>query len=220
MKRYLIIISYLFIVMTSFAQQFELSRAKRLIQRQEYLEAARILRPLAESGNAEAQHLAAGLFMEGKGVIKSPKQAEMYYTKAAKADYEPSVLALFDYYEQTNKQVEAAQLLANKYVKQTLPTSLYAKYGLYLYQGKGNLKEDKLTGWKMIFNNNGNVDDVLKQDFYESIIQLGKEQPDSTLSLFCKDLWSNENTKLEWTINYMDDVMQLIQVSDSTQQKR
>ena len=219
MKRFLIIISYLFIVTTSYAQEYELSRAKRYIEIESYLEAAKLLRPLAEAGNAEAMHLAAGLFLEGKGVIKSEKQAEKYYKMAADANYEPAVVALFDYYDQTNKQVQAAQLLTNKYAKQALPGSLYSKYGLYIYHGKGNLKADKLKGWNLIYQNKGNIDEELKKDFYESLLNECRIAPDSIITLFCNELWSNKNTKLEWTINYLDDIMLFIKTNDSIKQK-
>lgn len=206
-------------VTTSYAQEYELSRAKRYIEIESYLEAAKLLRPLAEAGNAEAMHLAAGLFLEGKGVIKSEKQAEKYYKMAAEANYEPSVVALFNYYDQTNKQVQAAQLLTNKYETQTLPSSLHSKYGLYLYHGKGNLKADKFKGWKVIYQNQGDVDEELKNDFYESLLSECKIAPDSIISLFCNELWSNKNTKLKWTINYLDDVMLFIKANDSIKQK-
>lgn len=206
-------------VTTSYAQEYELSRAKRYIEIESYLEAAKLLRPLAEAGNAEAMHLAAGLFLEGKGVIKSEKQAEKYYKMAAEANYEPSVVALFNYYDQTNKQVQAAQLLTNKYETQTLPSSLHSKYGLYLYHGKGNLNADKFKGWKVIYQNQGDVDEELKNDFYESLLSECKIAPDSIISLFCNELWSNKNTKLKWTINYLDDVMLFIKANDSIKQK-
>ena len=66
-----------------FSQDYELRQAKRLIENGEYKDAALQLRPLAESGNAEAQYLAASLFFEGKGVMQSDEQGVNYATMAA-----------------------------------------------------------------------------------------------------------------------------------------
>lgn len=57
--------------MTLQAQNYQISRAQSLIENEEYKEAAMLLRPLAENGNAEAQYMVSKLFAEGNGVIKS-----------------------------------------------------------------------------------------------------------------------------------------------------
>lgn len=66
-----------------FAQQGNLNSAKELINQGKYLEGAKLLRPLADGGNAEAQELAAWLFFSGKGVTASNEQGIRYATKAA-----------------------------------------------------------------------------------------------------------------------------------------
>ena len=74
MKRLAITFLLFTLTMAIYAQSWELRMAKQYIENGDYKSAALKLRPLAEGGNAEAQYLAAGLFMEGNGVIKSEVQ--------------------------------------------------------------------------------------------------------------------------------------------------
>ena len=60
-----------------------LDRAYDLIDQGKYKEAAMQLRPLADGGDAEAQYVAATLFLEGKGVPRNPQQAFKYAKMAA-----------------------------------------------------------------------------------------------------------------------------------------
>lgn len=68
-------------VATSTAQSIE--QIKELIEQGQYKQAAMRLRPLADGGDAEAQYLAAMLFLEGKGVTGNPQQAFKYAKMAA-----------------------------------------------------------------------------------------------------------------------------------------
>ena len=67
-KKISLVVTTLLIALSINAQS--LSYAKRLIKNGEYKLAAEQLRPLTESGDAEACYLAAQLFVEGKGVMK------------------------------------------------------------------------------------------------------------------------------------------------------
>ena len=75
----------------TFAQEFQISRAKYLIENGDYKEAAIILRPLADKGNAEAQYMASQLFAQGKGVVKSTQQSERYLRLSAQNGYAPAM---------------------------------------------------------------------------------------------------------------------------------
>ena len=75
----------------TFAQEFQINRAKYLIENGDYKQAAIILRPLADKGNAEAQYMASQLFAEGKGVVKSAQQAERYLRLSAQNGYAPAM---------------------------------------------------------------------------------------------------------------------------------
>lgn len=79
-----------------------INRAKDLIAKQQYKQAAIELRPLAEKGDAEAQTLAAQLFYDGKGVIKSKEQGNKYATLAADQGYVPAVQLLARQFENAN----------------------------------------------------------------------------------------------------------------------
>ena len=68
----------------------------------DYTTAHRLLRPLAEQGNAEARYRLAGLYWEGRGVPRDADQAMTWYERAAESG---SWLAAFElgmiYYVQT-----------------------------------------------------------------------------------------------------------------------
>ena len=100
------------------AQQYDLKRAKSAIDKGEYTEGAKILRPLADGGNAEAQYMAAWLFFWGKGVIRSDEQGVKYATMAAEQGNMNAVKLLIDYCcntSQDNKAVELFGTYATKF---------------------------------------------------------------------------------------------------------
>jgi TPR repeat protein len=49
-----------------------------------YVPAIRLLRPLAEQGNAKAQNVLGVMFRKGEGVAKNPARAHMWFSFAAK----------------------------------------------------------------------------------------------------------------------------------------
>lgn len=102
-----------------FAQQSDLNRAKQLINQEQYLDGAKLLRPLADGGNAEAQELAAWLFFSGKGVTASDEQGVKYATMATEQGRSWALSMLITYYS-SNSQKEKAIEVFGKYAIQSL----------------------------------------------------------------------------------------------------
>lgn len=201
-----------------FSQDYELRQAKRLIENGEYKEAALVLRPLTENGNAEAQYLAACLFMEGKGVIKSEEQAEKYFTLAAHGGNEQAAIKLVERYEDAKQLEKVAQLLTKMYESDNLPSVLAHKYGIYLYYGYGNMTVDKHKGWALMCNSKVEIETDIRKDFYTSIINEGKESPEYMLYLICDYYWSYSNSRKDWTTNYLDDAFLVVKSSKEEDQ--
>lgn len=61
----------------------DLAGAKSAARLQEFTKAARLLKPLANKGNADAQFQLAGLFRSGRGVPKDHESAVYWLKKAA-----------------------------------------------------------------------------------------------------------------------------------------
>lgn len=104
----------LLLSLSSFAQQGNLNRAKQLINQEKYLDGAKLLRPLADGGNAEAQELAAWLFFSGKGVVASGEQGVKYATMAAEQGRSWALSMLITYYC-SNSQKDNAIKVFGKY---------------------------------------------------------------------------------------------------------
>lgn len=75
-----------------FADQFEDSIAA--YDRGDYANAVRLLRPLAEQGNAQAQNALGALFYNGKGVVQNFQEAVKWYRSAATQGYASAQLNL------------------------------------------------------------------------------------------------------------------------------
>ena len=126
--------------------------AKSLIQQGRYLDAAKVLRPLADGGNAEAQYMASQLFFEGKGVDKNETQSVKYATLAADQGYSDAVLFLAEYYFKNNAPQKSFSIL-NKYVNSSAgqqdSVAILGLGGSYIF-GQGTEKdEDK--GWALVY---------------------------------------------------------------------
>lgn len=133
----------------SFAQSYEIERAKSLIDAREYKSAAIILRPLAERGNAEAQYLVSKLFFVGDGVIKSEPQAVKYLKMSAQQYYEMAVMDLNDYYMKKKRYADAYKVLKNAYDHEQKP--VYSFFlGAMSFYGLGTTK-DVEKGWRMMY---------------------------------------------------------------------
>ena len=67
-------------------------------QRQDYAEAEKLLRPLAEEGRASAQHLLARMYENGQGVPRSSVEAAKWYRLAAAQGHAGAQLYLASLY--------------------------------------------------------------------------------------------------------------------------
>ena len=77
----------------------ELHNGLRALQRGDYATAMRLLRPLAEHGNAPAQHYVGEMYHIGRGVQQSSVQAAMWYRKAAEQGFDLAQSSLGLLYE-------------------------------------------------------------------------------------------------------------------------
>ena len=71
-----------------------LSSAMRSIERQDYPEALKQLRPLARKGNSVAQHNIGVMFASGRGVARDYDAAQALFRMAAAQGYAPSMRSL------------------------------------------------------------------------------------------------------------------------------
>lgn len=200
------------------AQYYELSRARYYIENKEYLEAAKLLRPLAEQGNAQAAYMAAGLFLTGKGVIKSDAQAEKYYLVAVDGGHKEAVFDLLNIYD-SNKQYGKAWLLMAKTKEQedkyefTTEEKKVSNYivGKYIYHGYGmevankyGFKEDKIRGWRYMYKSGlmGDSLESLSKGFYKYLIE---ERTEEAAYYLCEYLWEEDEKHKRWSANHFDD---------------
>jgi TPR repeat protein len=88
----LLILSFIVSSGIAFADQFEDSIAA--YDRGDYATAVRLLRPLAEQGNAQAQNGLGAMYYNGKGVTQDFKEAVKWYRLAAVQGYASAQLNL------------------------------------------------------------------------------------------------------------------------------
>ena len=148
------------------AQQYDLKRAKSAIDKGEYTEGAKILRPLAEGGNAEAQQLAAWLFFSGKGVVRSDEQGVKYATMAAEQGNMEAVKLLIDYCCNTSQDAKAIEVFGTYATK-------FLDMGIQLIRSVGNREEDAnyrktLTAY---FENKRTALGLTHEDFLEKLYE-------------------------------------------------
>lgn len=138
-------------------QAQSLDYAKSLIQQGRYLDAAKLLRPLADGGNAEAQYMASQLFFEGKGVDKNEAQCVKYATLAADQGYSDAVLFLARYYINNWSNIKTIPQkpfsVLSKYVNsnsgQQDSLAMVIQGEFYIYGQRMEKDEDK--GWALIY---------------------------------------------------------------------
>ena len=70
---------------SGYAQDFQ--KGLEAARKGDFATALREWRPLAEQGDAKAQHYLAWLFQEGRGVTKKYKEAAKWYRKSAEQGY-------------------------------------------------------------------------------------------------------------------------------------
>lgn len=147
MKRLLLLtVGLCLLVVSVQAQSYETRQARSLIKQEKYKEAALLLRPLADRGDAEAQYLASGMFFNGHGVIKSETQGMKYLVMAVKQHH---IGATFEYVMKSVKTTEPATLA--QIIEDCLENNPEAShsqlvYCLYL------LSDDKERTWKLVAN--------------------------------------------------------------------
>lgn len=143
MKRLLFVLAVMFSFITvSVAQSadYKLRQAYSYINQEQYFQAAKLIRPLADGGNAEAQYLAARMFLEGKGVMKSEAQFLKYAKLSAQKGYVDAMALIGAYYE-TKKDYASALTWLKKAVAGGHAGS-YGNIGLFYFNGWG-VKADK-----------------------------------------------------------------------------
>lgn len=210
MKRILSFILGMLWVAYCYPQQAELERAQTFIAYKKYVDAAKVLRPLAEGGNAEAQYMVAGLFYEGKGVINSWEQAEKYYLLAAYSGHNAAAVDIFNIYAEKNQLEKGAKLLRELCEKnpERKASPIGVLLGYSIYKGLGGLKENKLLGWELMYgakiHDYKKLLEELKHDFYIYLIDYGMENP-MNLCKYMGD-WKSKSNPV-WTISYFDDMI-------------
>lgn len=140
-------VAALFLLLLQASAQ-SLYQAKQLMERGEYLEAAKQLHPLADGGNSEAQYLAAQLFFEGKGVNQSNDQGVKYAALAAQQGHGAAIYLLASFYEDHGRQSEEFSALSNfynSYKSRAEQGEASAMLGACYYYGRG-VSVDKLKG--------------------------------------------------------------------------
>lgn len=223
-RRIIILCVMALFAMTLQAQNYQISRAQSLIENGDYKEAAMLLRPLAEKGNAEAQYMVSKLFAEGNGVIKSQQQAERYLKSAANGGY---VQAMEDYSDKL--YIKKDYVTAYKWMKAAYdkePTQ-YRTFciGSFLYWGHG-IQRNKVEGWKMMKNNQGysqwekNEMGAANYDYFRSLIDGCINEPE-TMRKKIEDEYRTYIGKEGWidtVANYVVD--QLKALPDSIKSKQ
>lgn len=161
MKYLNIVVSAIMCLAFSNLQAQSLDRVQTLLEQGEYREAAVMLRPLADGGNAEAQFIAAQLFFEGKGVSANKAQGLKYAKLAADQGHERAMVLLLN-------NVESSQTyqLLKKYTDQH-PYLKRGELGLilaecYIRGTLGAPKNEKL-GWDIF-----EINDVFEKTMRES----------------------------------------------------
>ena len=189
-----------------------MSSVKRYLEKGEYLEAAKQLRPLADGGDAEAQILAAQLFFEGKGVNKNDEQGVKYAKLAADQGNEAAILLLANHYAAT-QQYELLFQTASSYARWH-PYMKKGALGLRLAEcyikGLG-VEKDETLGWNILKENDG-FERLLNTDSWASMywdFMCRSNEVDDLESLARKiGGWSKFNSKADSTyrklVSYLD----------------
>lgn len=182
-----------------------LDDAIKLIEQERYLDAAKLLRPMADNGNAEAQYWAACLFFDGKGVQKNDNQGLKYSIMSADQGFRPSILLLVNYYEERNAQKYVNTL--KKYIAlfpHLLDDIFGCKLGYAIVTGYGTEKNDE-KGWNIIEKSKYGQDYIIekgiKGDYYN---YKAKHAEASCLEDYADFLFGNGNhEEFEHLVDYM-----------------
>ena len=206
----------------TFAQEFQINRAKYLIENGDYKQAAIILRPLADKGNAEAQYMASQLFAEGKGVVKSTQQAERYLRLSAQNGYAP---AMEDYGDAAYKKKDYAT--AYKWMKAANDKEHTSYRGFSLgfmtYLGKGT-QADKKEGWEFMYANLDSEPSRSKKieefhtEFYRYLVDSNLNDP-VNMRVSLETTYAEQYGKTEWVDEVTDYLFEKLATLTEQQQK-
>lgn len=200
-KKFVILLAVAMFATAIFAQSYEINRARYLIESGDYKQAAITLRPLADKGNAEAQYLASKLFAEGKGVMKSPQQAERYLRLSAQHGYTPAMEDYSDAAYEKKDYVTAYKWMKAANDKETTPYRAFC-IGLYNYRGQG-VESDKTYGWELMYANQESVKwrnelvEEYHKEFYQYLIDSNLDNPQN-MRINLETVYAEKLGKVEW----------------------
>ena len=113
--------------------------ALQAYNKQDYSETIKLLKPLAESGNPEAQSLLGWMLYRGQGIRKSNKQALQWYVLAAEKGNSGAQFNLGFMYHQGHGVPLNYSEAVRWYIKAQEGGNIFAHYnlGLLVEEGKG-----------------------------------------------------------------------------------
>ena len=206
----------------TFAQEFQINRAKYLIENGEYKQAAIILRPLADKGNAEAQYMASQLFAEGKGVVKSAQQAERYLRLSAQNGYDPAMVDYSDAAYKKKDYATAYKWMKAAYDKETTSYRAFS-LGFMTYLGKGT-QADKKEGWELMYANidsepeRSKIIEELHTEFYRYLVDSNLNDP-VNMRVSLETTYAEQYGKAEWVDEVTDYLFEKLATLPEQQQK-
>ncbi len=119
------------------ARENTLKKGFYFFDQDKYSEAYKILKPLAEEGEAMAQNILGVLYEFGKGVSKDDKQSFIWFQKAAKQDLPSAQYSLGHMYEYGRGVKQDYKEAFGWYLKAANQDLANAKYAIGLMYGKG-----------------------------------------------------------------------------------
>ncbi|MAW34293.1 MAG: hypothetical protein CMK56_07790 [Proteobacteria bacterium] len=137
-----------FICTTVFAGH--LDEALNLYKSSKFLETVKLLKPLAEKGDAEAQSLLGWMYFRGEGVAKSNKSALQWYVLAAEKGNHGAQFNLgFMYHQGHGVPLDYSEAV-RWYIKAREGGNVFAHYnlGLLIEEGKG-IKENAELAFRL-----------------------------------------------------------------------
>ncbi len=110
LSRFIMIFLLLCLVIPVLSHADRLEDAKAAIQDEHFKKAYRILGPLAEENNAEAQFLLGTLYINGQGVKKNDIKGLVWITKAGRQGYDQAKSRAFTKWLELANQGDAAAM--------------------------------------------------------------------------------------------------------------
>ena len=93
-----LLLASIIVSLSACAWSADLDEGKKAYESKNYVLALHELRPLAESGDAEAEALLGAMYLQGNGVDKNGSEAASWYSKAATHGNTEAQLVLSDMY--------------------------------------------------------------------------------------------------------------------------